>query len=40
VLRSEIELLVRHFDAHHVNPERAPRLLVVTPRRTRASRSG
>jgi len=31
VLRSQLELLVRHFGERRVNPERAPRLFVVSP---------
>jgi len=31
VLRTQMELLVRHLGGGRVNPERAPRLLVVTP---------
>ena len=31
VLRTQVDLLVRHLGEGRVNPERAPRLLVVTP---------
>jgi hypothetical protein len=31
VLREELDLLVRHVGDRHVNPERAPRLLVISP---------
>jgi len=31
VLRTQLELLLRHFGERGVNPERAPRLLVVSP---------
>ena len=31
VVRNQLELLLRHFGEGHVNPERAPRVLVVSP---------
>ncbi len=31
VARGQLELLVRHFGEGHVNPERAPRVLLVSP---------
>jgi hypothetical protein len=31
LVRGQLELLLRHFGERHVNPERAPRVLVVSP---------